>query len=300
MKIAILSRSGEIYSTKQLVKAAIKFGHEAEVIDYLRCYMNITKSNTNIYYKGKELTQFDAVIPRISPRWSSYGTSLVRQFEAMGTYVINPSLAINRSRNKLRAYQLLAKAGINIPQTGFAHDLNDTEDLIKIIGGAPLIIKLVNGSQGVGVVLAESDTSAESVIQAFRGINANIIVQEFIAEAKSSDTRCFVVGDKVVAAIKRQGAPNDFRSNLHRGGTASVIKLTKLEEEIAIKSAKIMGLGCAGVDLLQSIKGPIVLEVNSSPGLEGIEGATNLDIASLIIKFIEKKVRAKKKKRYEG
>jgi len=302
VRIAILSRSDELYSTKRLVEASQRLGHEVIVIDYLRCYINITSDNTTIHYMGKQLEYFDAVIPRISPRWTSYGAAIVRQFETMGTYSLNPSIAITRSRDKLRAYQLLAKAGVDMPKTGFAHDLNDTGSLIKSIGGAPLIVKLTEGTQGVGVVLAETEKSAESVIQAFRGIDADIIVQEFIQESEGSDVRCFVVGDKVVAAMKRQGAPGDFRSNLHRGGTAEKIKLTKKEREIAVKSARIMGLKCAGVDLLQSKNGPLIMEVNSSPGLEGIESATQADIAGIIITYLAQELSEykKRKKRYEG
>lgn len=302
MKIAILSRNEDLYSTKRLVEAATNLGHKVSVIDYHRCYMNIA-SDPTVHYNGKILERFDAVIPRIGAKSTFYGAATVRQFETMGTYSINPSIAINRSRDKLRSLQLLAMAGLNLPKTGFAHDLNDTNDLINTVGGTPLVIKLIEGTQGIGVLLAETAKSAESLIQAFREINANIIVQEFIEEAKGADIRCFVVGDKVVAAMKRQGAPDEFRSNLHRGGTAEVIKLTKQEREAAIKAAKVMGLRCAGVDLLQSKKGPMILEVNSSPGLEGIETTTKIKIAEKIIKYIEAEVTANKdgkKKRYHG
>ncbi|MBP9722188.1 MAG: 30S ribosomal protein S6--L-glutamate ligase [Gammaproteobacteria bacterium] len=303
MKIAILSRNANLYSTKRLVEAAENAGHTAEVFDYLRCYLNITADKPTVHYKGKVLGAFDAVIPRISSKRTFYGTAMLRQFETLNTYTLNSSIAITRSRDKLRSLQLLSRAGVDLPKTGFANNINDTDDLIKTVGGAPLIIKLIEGTQGVGVVLAENITSAQSVIQAFRGINANIIVQEYIEEAKGSDIRCFVIGDRVVAAMKRQGAPGDFRSNLHRGGTAIEIKLTKKEDEAAVKAAKTMGLRCAGVDILRSNKGPLILEVNSSPGLEGIEKATGIDIANKIIKHIEKeikKVRSGKKEPYHG
>lgn len=302
MKIAILSRNEELYSTRRLVAEAEKKGHEVKVIDYLRCYMNITATKPTIHYLGQNLEEFDAIIPRISSKRTFYGTSIIRQFEAMDTYSLNSSIAITRSRDKLRSLQLLAKAGVHLPTTGFAHNLNDTDDLIKTVGGTPLIIKLIEGTQGMGVVLAETNKAAESVIQAFRGVNANIIVQEFIKESNGSDIRCFVIGDKVVAAMKRQAAEGDFRSNVHRGGKASVVKISKAEREAAIKAVKVMGLSCAGVDLLQSKDGPMILEVNSSPGLEGIENATKLNIAGKIIDYIDKqrKEHKSKKKRYQG
>lgn len=303
MKIAILSRNKNLYSTSRLVEAAEKAGHEVTVIDYLRCYMNINPSSTSMHYMGQLLEQFDAVIPRIGANQTFYGCAVVRQFETLDTYSLNSSISITRSRDKLRSLQLLAKAGFNLPNTGFGHDLNDTANLINVVGGTPLVIKLIEGTQGVGVVLAETANAAESVIQAFRGVNANIIVQEFIKESKGADIRCFVIGDKVVATMKRQAAPGDFRSNVHRGGSTSVIKISKAEREMAVTAAKLLGLSCAGVDLLQSDKGPMIIEVNSSPGLEGIENATKIDIADKIIKFIEKEVvkhKGKKKKRYQG
>ena len=298
LRIAILSRNEDLYSTKRLVEAAQAAGHEVHVIDYLRCYMNITASQPTVHYLGEILEKFDAVIPRISAKRTFYGTAILRQFETIDTYSINPSIAITRSRDKLRSLQLLARAGLNLPKTGFANNIKDTDDLIKTVGVPPLVIKLIEGTQGVGVMLAENVKAAESVIQAFRGINANIIVQQFIEEAKGADIRCFVIGDKVVASMKRQGAPDEFRSNLHRGGSAQIVKLTKAEREAAIKAAKVMGLRCAGVDLLQSNTGPMILEVNSSPGLEGIETTTKVDIAKQIIQYIEagaaKKLKGKK------
>jgi ribosomal protein S6--L-glutamate ligase len=303
MRIAILSRNKDLYSTRRLVIAAKEAGHEVEVIDYKCCYMNIGSKKPTVHYDGHVLEKFDAVIPRISAKRTFYGAAILRQFETLGTYSLNPSIAITRSRDKLRSLQLLARAGLNLPRTGFANNINDTDDLIKTVGGTPLVIKLIEGTQGVGVVLAENPKSAESVIQAFRGINANIIVQEFIEEARGVDIRCFVIGDKVVASMKRQGAPGEFRSNLHRGGTATAIKLTKSEREAAVKAAKVMGLRCAGVDLLQSKSGPMILEVNSSPGLEGVETSTGVDIAGKIIKHIEIEVAKKnkgKKERYHG
>ena len=302
MKIAILSRNKDLYSTNRLYEAAKAAGHEVTVIDYLRCYMNITTTGSTMYYMGNTLEQFDAIIPRIGANQTFFGSAIVRQFETLDTYSLNSSISITRSRDKLRSLQLLAKAGINLPNTGFGHDLYDTDNLIKVVGGTPLVIKLIEGTQGVGVVLAETSNAAESVIQAFRGVNANIIVQEFIKESKGADIRCFVIGDKVVAAMKRQAAPGDFRSNVHRGGSASVIKISKQERELAIKAAKVLGLSCAGVDLLQSSKGPMIIEVNSSPGLEGIETATKINIAEKIIKYIEVEAvkHRSKKKRYQG
>jgi len=300
LNIAILSRNEDLYSTRRLVEAAELRGHEVSVIDYARCYMNITSENPSIHYKGIELPAFDAIIPRISPKRTFYGTAVVRQFETKGTFSINPSIAITRSRDKLRSLQLLSRKGIGLPITGFANSATDIDDLIEMVGGAPLIIKLIEGTQGVGVVLAENINAAESVIQAFMGLNANIIIQEFIQEAKGSDIRCFVVGDKVIASMKRQ-AQDDFRSNIHRGGSASTVKITKVERETAIQAAKIMGLKMAGVDLLRSKRGPLVMEVNSSPGLEGIENTTGVNIAEIIIDYIEKHAKPiTAHSRYEG
>lgn len=288
MKIAILSQDSSLYSTRRLRDAGEKRGHEIKVVNYLRCYMNITSHKPSVVYGGKELENFDAIIPRIGASRTFYGCAVVRQFEVMGVFSANESQAISRSRDKLRCVQILAREGIGLPVTGFAHDTEDIDGLIETVGGAPLVIKLLEGTQGIGVVLAETYQAAKSVIQAFRGLNANILVQEFIREAGGADIRCFVIGNKVVAAMKRQGAEGEFRSNLHRGGKAEKIKLTPEERSTAIRSAKAMGLRIAGVDLLRSNHGPVVMEVNSSPGLEGIEKATNIDIADKIIEFIEK------------
>ncbi len=302
MKIAILSRNKDLYSTRRLVEAAEKRGHSVEVIDYSRCYMNITsKKPSSIHYQGKQIGPFDAIIPRIGAQKTFYGTAVVRQFETMGTYTINPSIGITRSRDKLRAQQLLSMKGVHMPITGFAYAPTDINDLIQMVGGTPLIIKLIEGTQGVGVVLAETKKSAESLIQTFMGLNANIIIQEFIAESKGSDIRCFVVGGKVVAAMKRTAELGEFRANIHRGGTAETVRITKAEREMAIKASKIMGLRMAGVDLLRSKHGPLVLEINSSPGLEGIEKTTKKDIASLIIQHIEKHAKPiTSRSRYQG
>ncbi|WP_027157356.1 30S ribosomal protein S6--L-glutamate ligase [Methylobacter luteus] len=289
MKIAILSRNSKLYSTVRLVEAAEARGHEVRVLDVLRCYMNITSHNPSIHYRGEDLTGFDAVIPRIGASVTFYGTAVLRQFEMMNVFPLNESVAISRSRDKLRSVQLLARKGIGLPVTGFANNPDDIEDLISQVGGAPLVIKLLEGTQGIGVVLAETHNAAESVIQAFMGLKANIMVQEFIKEAEGSDIRCFVVGDKVVAAMRRQSAAGDFRSNLHRGGTASLIRLTPEERSTAVRAAKIMGLNVCGVDMLRSNHGPVIMEVNSSPGLRGIEQTSGKDIADLIIQFIEKR-----------
>lgn len=288
MKIAILSQDPSLYSTQRLKEAGEKRGHEMRVIDYLRCYMNITSHRPSVMYQGKPLDNIDAIIPRIGASKTFYGTAVVRQFEMMGVFTPNESQAISRSRDKLRCLQLLARDGIGLPVTGFAHSTQDIDGLINIVGGTPLVIKLLEGTQGIGVVLAETHHAATSVIEAFRGLEANILVQEFIEEATGSDLRCFVVGDKVIAAMKRQAAPGEFRSNLHRGGTAETIKLTPEERSTAIRSAKAMGLKVAGVDLLRSNHGPVVIEVNSSPGLEGIEKATEIDVAGKIVEYIEK------------
>lgn len=291
MKIAILSRNTKLYSTKRLVEAATELGHEVRIFDPLLCYMTIASQRPTIHYKGEELKGYDAIIPRIGASITFYGTAVVRQFEMMGVYSINESVAISRSRDKLRSLQLLARKGIGLPVTGFANSTKYTHDLIKLAGGAPLVIKLLEGTQGIGVVLAETGKAAESVIEAFRGLKENILVQEFIKEADGADIRCFVVGDKVVAAMKRQGAEGEFRSNLHRGGNASIARLTPEERSTAVRAARIMGLNVAGVDLLRSNHGPVVMEVNSSPGLEGIETATGKDVAGTIIKFIEKQAK---------
>ena len=288
MKIAILSRDSTLYSTTRLREAGEARGHQVRVIDYLRCYMNITSHRPTIIYAGQELEGFDAIIPRIGATHTFYGTAVVRQFEVMNTFSINGSQAISRSRDKLRSLQLLAQSGISLPVTGFAHSTKDIDGLLETVGGAPVVVKLLEGTQGMGVVLAETKKAAESVIGAFRQLDANILVQEFIKEARGADIRAFVVGGRVVAAMKRQGAPGDFRSNLHRGGTAEMIKLTPEERSTASRSAKAMGLYMAGVDLLRSNHGPVVMEVNSSPGLEGIEQTTKVDVAAKIVEFIEK------------
>ena len=291
MKIAILSRGPQLYSTRRLVEAAEQLGHQVRVIDPLLCYMTIATQRPSIHYKGDELVGYDAIIPRIGASITFYGTAVVRQFEMMGVYSINESVAISRSRDKLRSLQLLARKGIGLPVTGFAHSTKYTRDLIDLAGGAPLVIKLLEGTQGIGVVLAETGKAAESVIEAFRGLKENILVQEFIKEAQGADIRCFVIGDKVVAAMKRQGKDGEFRSNLHRGGNASIARLTPEERSTAVRAARIMGLNVAGVDLLRSNHGPVVMEVNSSPGLEGIETATEKDVAAQIIGFIEKQAK---------
>ena len=288
MKIGILSRNPKLYSTRRLVEAAEARGHEVHVIDTMRCYMNITSMKPEVHYKGENLTGYDAVIPRIGASVTFYGTAVLRQFEMMGVYPLNESVAISRSRDKLRALQLLSRKGIGLPVTGFAHRPDDVDDLIKMVGGAPLVIKLLEGTQGIGVVLAETKGAAESVIEAFMGLQANILVQEFIKEAGGADIRCFVVGGKVVASMKRQGKEGDFRSNLHRGGSANLIRITPEERSTAVRAAQTMGLNVCGVDLLRSNHGPVVMEVNSSPGLGGIETATGKDVAGLIIDFIEK------------
>ncbi|PZO13655.1 MAG: 30S ribosomal protein S6--L-glutamate ligase [Leptolyngbya foveolarum] len=288
MKIAILSRNSSLYSTHRLKEAAEQRGHSVQIIDYLRCYMNITPKNPHVLYQGDRIDGVDAVIPRIGASNTFYGTAVVRQFEMMDVFVANESQAISRSRDKLRCLQLLSKKGIGLPVTGFAHSTKDIGGLINIVGGAPLVIKLLEGTQGIGVVLTETHQAATSVIEAFRGLNANILVQKFIAEAKGADIRCFVIDGKVVAAMKRQGAPGEFRSNLHRGGRAEVIKLSAKERSTALAAAKAMGLRVAGVDLLRSKDGPVVMEVNSSPGLEGIEKATELDVAGMIVEYLEK------------
>ncbi|MBD1564967.1 30S ribosomal protein S6--L-glutamate ligase [Vibrio sp. S12_S33] len=293
MKIGILSRNSSLYSTKRLIEACKDRGHQVKVIDALRCYMNINSDKPEIHFKGEELAGFDAVIPRIGASVTFYGTAVLRQFEMMGVYPVNESVAISRSRDKLRSMQLLSRKGIGMPITGFASKPDDVKDLLEMVGGAPVVIKLLEGTQGIGVVLAETRKAAESVIEAFMGLKANIMVQEYIKEAGGSDIRCFVIGDKVIAAMKRQGAEGEFRSNLHRGGTASLIKITPQERRTAIEAAKIMGLNVAGVDLLRSERGPLVMEVNSSPGLEGIEAATGKDIAGMIVEFIEKNAATK-------
>ncbi|WNO09997.1 30S ribosomal protein S6--L-glutamate ligase [Teredinibacter sp. KSP-S5-2] len=287
MKIAILSRNENLYSTRRLKEAGEARGHEVDVIDTLHCYMDITRSRPSVRYKGLQLPHYDAVIPRIGASITFYGTAVVRQFEMMGTFCVNESVAISRSRDKLRSLQLLSRKDIGLPRTGFANKPDNIKDLIKNVGGAPVVIKLLEGTQGIGVVLAETNKAAESIVEAFMGLKANILVQEYIKEAGGADIRCLVVGNKVVAAMKRQAAEGEFRSNLHRGGSATLTKLTKDERATAVNAAKVMGLNVCGVDLLRSSNGPVVMEVNSSPGLEGIETATHKDVAGMIYGFIE-------------
>jgi ribosomal protein S6--L-glutamate ligase len=288
VKIAVLSRDGTLYSCKRLREAAVQRGHQIEILDPLSCYMNITPAASSIHYKGRQLPHYDAVIPRIGSAITFYGTAALRQFEILGSYPLNESVAITRARDKLRSLQLLARQGIDLPVTGIAHSPDDTSDLIDMGGGAPLVVKLVEGTQGIGVVLAETRQAAESVIDAFRGLNAHILVQEFIAEAKGCDIRCLVIGNEVVAAIERRAKAGDFRSNLHRGGQATVVEITPREREIALAAAHTLGLDVAGVDILRANRGPLVMEVNASPGLEGIEKATGLDIAGRMIHWIER------------
>ena len=296
MKIGILARRPNLYSHKRLVDVGRLRGHDMQVIDTLRCYMNITSLRPEVHYRGNKLEGFDAVIPRIGASITFYGLAVLRQFEMMGVYPLNESVAIGRSRDKLRALQLLARKGIGLPVTGFAHSPDDTQDLVHIAGGTPLVIKLLEGTHGKGVVLAETDAAASSVIDAFRGLEAHFLCQEFIKEAGGSDIRAFVVGGRVVATMKRQGKEGEFRSNLHRGGQAVGVKITPEERTTAIRAARTMGLNVAGVDLLRSNHGPVVMEVNSSPGLEGIESATGKDIAGKIIEFIEKNAKPNKTK----
>ncbi len=288
MKIALLSRNKNLYSSRRLIEAAEERGHEIRVLDVLRCYMNITSHRPSIHYKGEELEDFDAVIPRIGASVTFYGTAVLRQFEMMGVYPLNESVAISRSRDKLRSLQLLSRKGIGLPVSGFANKPDDINDLIKMVGGAPLVIKLLQGTQGIGVVLAETKSAAKSVIESFLGLKASVLVQQFIKEAGGADIRCFVVGEKVIAAMKRQGAEGEFRSNIHRGGSASLVTITAEERKTALRAANTMGLNVCGVDILRAERGPVVMEVNSSPGLEGIENATSKDIAGDVIKFIEK------------
>jgi ribosomal protein S6--L-glutamate ligase len=286
MKLAILSRNSKLYSTQRLVSAARERGHTVRVLDPLRCYMRIAPGRFQLNYQGKALTGVDAVIPRIGASVTRYGTAVLRQLELMGAFSPNSSDAILRARDKLRCHQLLAGEGIGLPTTVFGDNPDDTTDLLSLLGPPPHVIKLIEGSQGNGVLLAESLSGSRGVIEAFRGLYANFLVQEFVAEAKGADLRCFVVGDRVLAAMRRQAEPGEFRSNLHRGGRASAVSLSEAEEATALRAAKVMGLEVAGVDLLRSRKGPLVLEVNSSPGLEGIEGASGVDVAGAIVDHV--------------
>jgi ribosomal protein S6--L-glutamate ligase len=290
MKIAVLSRNAKLYSTRRLKEAGEARGHQVRIVDHLKCFMDISAANPVVHYRDEvfDRDDFDAVIPRIGASATFYGTAVVRQFEMMGVYCVNESVAITRSRDKLRSLQLFAREGLGIPVTAFAHYAEDIKGLIREVGGAPLVVKLLEGTQGIGVVLAETNKAAESVIQAFMGLGSNILVQEFVKEARGSDIRCFVVGGEVIAAMKRQAREGEFRSNLHRGGTAELTEVTDDECRTAIRAAEVVGLNVCGVDLLRSDRGPLIMEVNSSPGLNGIEHATGRDVASMIIKFIEK------------
>lgn len=296
MKIAILSRNPRLYSTYRLVEEGRNHGHNMRVIDTLKCYMDINSKDPSVWYKGEKLERQDAVIPRIGASITDYGTAVIRQFEMMDTYSLVGSIPLGRSRSKLRALQLLSRKGLGMPVTGFAHDVHNTRQLIKMVGGAPVVVKLLEGTQGRGVVLAETVKAAESVIDAFKELGADFLVQEFIKEAGGSDVRCFVIGNKVVAAMERTSAPGEFRSNLHRGGSAEQTKLTALERRTAVKAAQTMGLSVAGVDILRSSRGPLVMEVNSSPGLRGIEESTGVNVAGKIIAFLEEHT-AKPKRR---
>lgn len=296
MKLAILSRNSKLYSTQSLLEAARSRGHSARVLDPLRCYMSIDSDSMAIHYKGRALTGYDAVIPRIGASVTFYATAVLRQFEMMGVATLNKSDAILRARDKLRCLQLLANQRIGLPKTVFGTYPDDTDDLLNLLGKPPHVHKLVEGTQGAGVVLAEKISASRSLIEAFRGLYANFLMQEFIGEAKGSDIRCFVVGRKVVASMRRQAAAGEFRSNLHRGGTATSIKLSAEETETAVRAAATMGLSVAGVDLLRSNRGPLVLEVNSSPGLEGIEGATGVDVAGTIIDYLVARVKRERRR----
>jgi ribosomal protein S6--L-glutamate ligase len=288
MKIAILSRKANLYSTRRLVEAANARGHQAQIIDTMRCYMNITSSGPTIHYKGNELEHYDAVIPRVGASVTFYGSAVIRQLEMMGVFCVNDSIAVTRARDKLRSLQLLSKKRIGLPITGFAHSLDEIKDLIKMVGGPPLIIKFLEGTQGIGVILVETSKAARSVLEAFLGLKVNIMVQEYIKEAGGADIRCFVVGGRVVAAMKRQSkSTEEFRSNLHRGGVATTVEITEEERSMAIRAAQIIGLNVAGIDIVRSNRGPLIIEVNASPGLEGIEKTTRIDVATEIIKFIE-------------
>lgn len=291
MKLALMCRNADLYSHKRIVAAAEKRDHEIDIIDHLRCYINITSHRPTVQYRGEALPIYDAVIPRIGASVTFYGTAVLRQFEMMGVYPVNESVAISRSRDKLRSLQLLARKGIGLPVTVFAHRTSRAEEILDMIGGAPVVIKLLEGTQGIGVVLGETQKAAESIIQAFGGVNTNILVQEFIKEAGGEDIRCIVIGEKVVATMKRKGKEGDFRSNIHRGGTAEKVKITPQERATAVSAAKAMGLNFCGVDMLRSNHGPVVMEVNSSPGLEGVENATGIDVAGQLIEFIEKYAR---------
>lgn len=293
MKIAVLASDPELYSNQRLIAAGEKRGHEMDFIAIKNCYMDITESSPEIHYRGGVILKgYDAVIPRFRPSITFYGMAVLRQFEIQKAYCLNGSIPIGRAQDKLRTLQLLCNRGIQIPRTGFANSPLDTKDLIKIVGGAPLVVKLLEGTQGRGVVLAETNKAAESVINAFKSLKANILVQEFIEESKGVDLRCFVIGGKVVASMERHAAKGEFRANIHLGGTGHAVEITEEERRIAIAAAKVIGLKVCGVDIIRSKDGPKVLEINSSPGLEGVEGATGIDIAGLMIEHIEKHARS--------
>ncbi len=294
MKIAILSRNTKLYSTRRLVEAARLRGHRVRVLDPLRCYMRIAPSDFAVHYQGRALSDFDAVIPRIGASVSFYGTAVLRQLEMMGVYTPNSSDSILRARDKLRSLQLLAREGIGLPATVFGDNPDDTTDLLAMLGEPPHVIKLNEGAQGQGVLLAEKQSASQGVIEAFRGLYANFLVQEFIGEAKGADIRCFVVGGRVVAAMRRQARDGEFRSNLHRGGSAHLVELSTAETDTALHAARALGLNLAGVDLLRSKRGPLILEVNSSPGLEGIEAATDVDVAGEIVDYLGRRVRKRR------
>ena len=297
MRIAILATNPDLYSNKRLMEAGKARGHEMRFISIRNCYMDITARKPEIHYRGGEiLKKFDAVIPRIRPSLSFYGNAVLRQFEMQKSYMLNGPIAIGRAQDKLRTMQLLCSKDIDIPRTGFANSPLDTKDTIKTVGGAPVVIKLLEGTQGKGVVLAETSKAAESVINAFKSLKGNVLIQEFIKESAGTDLRCFVVGDKVVAAMERRAAEGEFRANIHLGGTGHKVKITPEERKISVAAAKVVGLKVCGVDIIRSNDGPKVLEVNASPGLEGVEGATGKDIAGLMIEHIEKQVTKKKKK----
>ncbi len=287
MKIGVLSRESSCYSTRRLVEAGRARGHMMEIIDPLACYINIAENQPSVHIEDRVIDDLDAMIPRIGASITFYGTAVLRQFEMAGVYCVNESLAISRARDKLRAHQLFSRRGVGMPVTGFAHSTGHTRELIDLVGGTPLVIKLLEGTQGRGVILAETYKAAESVIGAFRNLKAFFLVQEFIKEAGGADIRCFVVGNKVVASMMRKAQKGDFRSNLHQGGTFHPVKISAEERKMALTAAKVMGLRVAGVDLVRSNRGPLVLEVNSSPGLQGIEMATGKDVAAAIIQFIE-------------
>lgn len=300
MKIGILSRNPRIYSTHRLVKAALSRGHQVQVVNPLRCYMNITSAKPMVHYRDMLLNDFDAVIPRIGASITFYGTAILRQFEMMGVHSLNESTSITRSRDKLRCLQILSRSGIGLPTTSYAHSTKMTHKLIETVGGAPCVIKLIEGTQGKGVILAETAKAAESVIDGLRQMKAHFLVQEFIRESSGCDIRAFVIGDKVVASMMRKAKEGEFRSNLHRGGSAIPIKIHPEEAELAVKAAKALGLSVAGVDLLRSSRGPLVIEVNSSPGLQGIETSTGLDIASMIVEHIERTIKHNDSDHYPG